>query len=97
MQGQSRSILMIYWLVYWFMFPMCIGIVAFAMLLGIDGTAIFTPFMILLFPILRVPFISPAVAVAVGLTTEFFGFLSGLAGYRGKHLSDFKIGWQLVA
>lgn len=79
------------------MFPTCIGIVASAMLLGIDGTAIFTPCMILLFPLLKVPFISPIVAVTVGLLTEFFGFISGLIGYRDKRLIDFEVGWTLVA
>ena len=79
------------------MFPTCIGIVAFAMLLGIDGTAIFTPFMILLFPLLTVPFILPGVAIAVGLLTEFFGFLSGIVGYRRDQLIDFKMGWSLAA
>lgn len=87
---------MIYWFVYWFMFPSCIVIVAFAMLLGIDGTAIFTPLVILLFPLLRVPFISPADAIAVGLLTEFFGFLSGLIGYKKERLIDFKTGWSLI-
>lgn len=78
------------------MFPTCVGIVASAVLLGIDGTAIFTPFMILLFPLLRVSPIPASIAVSVGLVTEFFGFLSGIVGYRKKNLIDFRVGWSLV-
>ena len=85
-----------YWLVYWFMFPTCVGIVASAILLGIDGTAIFTPFMILLFPLLRVSPIPASIAVSVGLLTEFFGFLSGIADYHKKDLIDFRVGRSLV-
>jgi len=69
------------WFVYWFMLPACIAIVSLAMMLGIDGTAILTPAVILVFPILSVPTISPAAAVAAGLLTEFFGFVSGVIGY----------------
>lgn len=87
---------MIEWLVYWFMFPACIGIVSLAMMLGIDGTAILTPVVILIFPLLAVPSVSPAAAVTVGLFTEFFGFLSGLAGYRKEGLIDVKIGLRLA-
>ena len=87
---------MIEWLVYWFMFPACIGIVSLAMMLGIDGTAILTPAVILIFPLLAVPSVSPAAAVTVGLFTEFFGFLSGLAGYRKEGLIDVKIGLRLA-
>ncbi|MDG6917989.1 MAG: sulfite exporter TauE/SafE family protein [Nitrososphaerota archaeon] len=87
---------MIEWLVYWFMFPVCIGIVSLAMMLGIDGTAILTPVVILIFPLLAVPSVSPAAAVTVGLFTEFFGFLSGLAGYRKEGLIDVKIGLRLA-
>ena len=60
---------MIEWLVYWFMFPACIGIESFAMMLEIDGTAILTPSVILLFPFLSVSTVSPAQAVTVGLFT----------------------------
>ena len=88
---------MIEWFVYWFMFPACIGIVSFAMMLGIDGTAILTPSVILLFPLLSVPSVSPAQAVTVGLFTEFFGFLSGVQAYRRQGLIDYKVGLRLSA
>ncbi len=79
------------------MFPACTGIVSLAMMLGIDGTAILTPAVILVFPLLNIPSVSPAAAVTVGLFTEFFGFLSGLAGYRRQGLVDVKIGLRLAA
>ena len=82
-------------LVYWFMLPACVGIVSLAMLLGIDGTAILTPAVILVFPLLSVPSLSPAQAVAAGLFTELFGFLSGVLGYRNERLIDYKVGLRL--
>jgi uncharacterized membrane protein YfcA len=83
------------WFVYWFMLPACIAIVAFAMMLGIDDTAILTPGVILIFPLLSVPTVSPAQAVTVGMFTEFFGFLSGVLGYNKERLIDYKIGLRL--
>lgn len=79
------------------MFPACIGIVSFAMMLGIDGTAILTPSVILVFPLFDVPSITPAQAVTVGLFTEFFGFLSGVLAYRRQGLIDYKVGFRLSA
>ena len=77
------------------MFPACIGIVSLAMMLGIDGTAILTPAVILVFPLFSVPTVTPGQAVAAGLFTEFFGFLSGVAGYRKEGLIDYKVGMRL--
>ena len=88
---------MIDWFVYWFMLPACIAIVSLAMMLGIDGTAILTPVVILVFPILSIPTISPAAAVAAGLFTEFFGFVSGVIGYDREGLIDYKVGLRLSA
>jgi uncharacterized protein len=86
---------LIEWLIYWFMFPACIGIVSLAMMLGIDGTAILTPAVILLFPLLSVPAVPAGAAVAAGLFTEFFGFLSGVVGYNRAGLVDYKVGIRL--
>jgi uncharacterized protein len=86
---------LIEWLVYWFMFPACIGIVSLAMMLGIDGTAILTPAVILLFPLLSVPAVPAGAAVAAGLFTEFFGYLSGVVGYNRAGLIDYKVGIRL--
>ena len=87
---------MIDWLVYWFMLPACILIASTAMLTGISGTAMLTPFLILAFPAIRVPTLSPAQAVGMALFTEFFGFVSGWAGYSKAGLIDYKTGWKLI-
>jgi uncharacterized membrane protein YfcA len=84
------------WFVYWFMFPACILIASVAMLTGISGTAMLTPFLILVFPILSVHILTPGQAVGMALFTEFFGFASGVVGYQRAHLIDYKTGWKLV-
>lgn len=56
-----------------------------------------TPFLILAFPILGVPTLSPAQAVGMALFTEFFGFALGVLGYHLARLTDYKTGWRLVA
>ncbi len=78
------------------MFPACILIASVAMLTGISGTAMLTPFLILVFPILSVPTVTPGQAVGMALFTEFFGFASGVVGYQRAHLIDYKTGWKLV-
>jgi uncharacterized protein len=87
---------MIEFLIYWFMFPACIAIVSLAMMLGIDGTAILTPAVILAFPLLGIPSLTPAQAVSAGLFTEFFGFLSGVVAYERERLIDFRVGLRLT-
>jgi len=84
------------WFVYWFMFPACILIASIAMLTGISGTAMLTPFIILAFPLIGVPVLGPSQAVGMALFTEFFGFLSGWTGYSRAGLIDYKTGWKLV-
>ncbi len=79
------------------MFPACILIASVAMLTGISGTAMLTPFLILAFPILSVPTLTPGQAVGMALFTEFFGFASGVVGYQRAHLIDYNIGRKLVA
>jgi uncharacterized membrane protein YfcA len=68
-----------------------------AMLTGISGTAMLTPFLILVFPVLAVPVLTPAQAVGLALFTEFFGFASGFVGYHRVGLIDYKSGWGLAA
>ncbi len=87
---------MIDWFVYWFMFPACIVIASIAMLTGISGTAMLTPFLILVFPVIGVPVLTPAQAVGMALFTEFFGFVSGWLGYNKVGLIDYKTGWKLA-
>ena len=88
---------MVDWLVYWFMLPACILIASLAMLTGISGTAMLTPFLILAFPVLGVPTLTPAQAIGLALFTEFFGFLSGVIGYSRRRLIDYRTAASLVA
>jgi uncharacterized protein len=87
---------MLDWFVYWFMLPACIAIAAAAMLTGISGTAMLTPTLILGFPLLHVPILTPSEAVGMALLTEFFGFLSGVVGYRRRRLIDYATGKKLL-
>lgn len=57
MTHPSVTLGLIDWLVYGFMFLACILISTVAMLIGISGTAILTPALILAFPILGVQII----------------------------------------
>ena len=88
---------MVDWLVYWFMLPACVLIASLAMLTGISGTAMLTPFLILAFPVLGVPLLTPSQAIGMALLTEFFGFLSGVIGYRRRRLIDYRTASVLVA
>jgi hypothetical protein len=40
------------WTIYWFMFPVSIGVATTAMLSGIGGAALFTPIFLIIFPLL---------------------------------------------
>ncbi|MEM9056896.1 MAG: sulfite exporter TauE/SafE family protein, partial [Pseudomonadota bacterium] len=75
---------------YWFMFPVAIGVATCAMLSGIGGAALFTPIFILVFPLLgpAYPLDSTVAAIGTALLTETFGFLSGFVGYRRQRLID---------
>jgi uncharacterized membrane protein YfcA len=55
-----------------------------------------TPFVILVFPIIGVPVLTPAEAVGMALLVEFFGFVSGLIGYHRTGLIDYQIGLKLI-
>jgi uncharacterized protein len=87
---------MIDWFIYWFMLPACILIASIAMLTGISGTAMLTPFLLLIFPVIGVPTLTPPQAIGMALFTEFFGFISGVVGYRRAGLIDLKICLRLI-
>lgn len=84
------------WTVYWFMFPACIAIASMAMLSGISGAAMLSPVLILVFPLVGVPTLTPAAAIGMALFTEFFGFASGVAGYARRCLIDYGIARQMI-
>lgn len=77
---------------YWFMFPISIGVATTAMLSGIGGAALFTPIFLVVFPLLgpEYPLATPVAAIGVALLTETFGFSSGFIGYFRKRLIDFR-------
>jgi hypothetical protein len=77
---------------YWFMFPISIGVATTAMLSGIGGAALFTPIFLVIFPLLgpEYPLATPVAAIGVALLTETFGFSSGFVGYFRKRLIDFR-------
>jgi uncharacterized membrane protein YfcA len=86
---------------YWFMFPVSIGVATTAMLSGIGGAALFIPIFLVIFPLIgpeypltgfaeAVGVKGAVVAIAVALLTETFGFSSGFVGYYRKRLIDFR-------
>ncbi len=60
---------------YWYLFPVATVIATIAMLFGIGGAVLFSPFFLLVLS-LRVD-----VAIALGLLIEVFGFSSGFVGF----------------
>ncbi len=75
---------------YWYLFPMSILIATIAMASGIGGAVFFSPlFMIVLK-------LEPSVAIGTALTTELFGFSSGLFAYWRRGFIDFKLGRDLL-
>lgn len=75
---------------YWYLFPISILIATLAMSSGIGGAVFFSPIFILLLKL------DPSVAIGAALTTEFFGFSSGIFAYLKKRLVDFKLGFNLL-
>lgn len=80
------------WTIYWFMFPVSIGVATTAMLSGIGGAALFAPIFLIIFPILGPEYLLAGTAAAIGtaLMTEVFGFSSGFLGYYRKKLIHFR-------
>jgi uncharacterized membrane protein YfcA len=83
---------------YWFMFPVSIGVATCAMLSGIGGAALFTPVFVLVFPLLGPEYAlhSTVAAISAALITQTFGFLSGFIGYYRRRLIDFETAWRIV-
>lgn len=75
---------------YWFLFPLSILIATIAMASGIGGAVFFSPLFIIWLKL------DPAVAVGTALTTELFGFSSGMYAYWKRRLIDFKLGSGLL-
>ena len=80
------------WTIYWFMFPISMGVATTAMLSGIGGAALFAPIFLIIFPFLGPEYVLAGTAAAIGtaLMTEVFGFSSGFVGYYRKKLIHFR-------
>lgn len=80
------------WTLYWFMFPISIGVATVAMLSGIGGAALFTPIFLIIFPLLgpEYPLASSVAAIGSALFIQAFGFSSGFVGYYRRGLIDFR-------
>ncbi|MBT8092946.1 MAG: sulfite exporter TauE/SafE family protein [Gammaproteobacteria bacterium] len=83
---------------YWFMFPVSIGVATCAMLSGIGGAALFTPIFVLVFPLLgpEYPLASTFAAITTALLTQTFGFFSGFVGYYRRRMVDFDLAWRFI-
>ncbi len=75
---------------YWYLFPLSVLIATTAMASGIGGAVFFSPLFILVLKL------EPSVAIGTALTTELFGFSSGLFAYWRRRLIDFKLGRDLL-
>lgn len=75
---------------FWYLLPISIAIATVAMSSGIGGAVFFTPIFLLW---LR---LEPTVAVGIALTTELFGFSSGLIAYMRAKLIDYRLGANLL-
>jgi len=80
------------WTIYWFMFPLAIGVTTAASLCGIGGPALFTPIFIILLPLLGPEYLLQSAVAAFGaaLLTQCFGFTSAFFGYYRRRVIDFK-------
>lgn len=80
------------WTLYWFMFPVALCIATIGTFSGIAGTALFTPFMLIVFPILGPEYAFPSIVAAIGvaLFTATFGLSSGVISYLRRRLIDFR-------
>ncbi|MEE8414096.1 MAG: sulfite exporter TauE/SafE family protein [Dehalococcoidales bacterium] len=75
---------------FWFMFPVATAIATIAMMAGIGGAIMFSPFFMLVLKL------DPLLALGAGLVIEFFGFSSGMIGYWRKHEINFDIVKKIV-
>ena len=79
-----------YWFQYWYIFPIAMAICLTVCTVGIEGAVLFVPFFTLVFPLLVAP-LEPVQAVAIGLITEVFGFISALIAWWRAGLIDLEI------
>jgi len=75
---------------FWYLLPISIIIATIAMSSGVGGAVFFSPLFILALKL------DPTVAIGTALTTEFFGFASGVIAYSRSKLIDYKLAGNLL-
>jgi hypothetical protein len=85
------------WVVYWFMFPVCVGVASVAMFSGISGAALLTPVFLIGFPLLGVPELTIVAAIGTSLFLETSGFGAGLYRYFRMRLVDTRTARWIIA
>lgn len=75
---------------YWYLFPIAIGIAGLANGAGVGGATFFSPLFVLGLQL------SPRVAIGAALTTEVFGFASGVAAHARARTIDWKVARLLI-
>ena len=75
---------------FWYLLPISMLIASIAMSSGIGGAVFFSPLFILALKL------EPNIAIGSALSTELFGFGSGLAAYYKAKLIDFKLAKALL-
>jgi uncharacterized membrane protein YfcA len=77
-----------FWIVYWFMLPVCVAVASAAMFSGISGAAMLMPVFLIGFPLLGVPPLTTVAAVGMSLFLETSGFGTGVYRYLRRGLVD---------
>lgn len=87
------------WTIYWFMFPVSIGITTVATLCGIGGPALFIPILYIVLPLLgpEYPLQTAVAGIGAALLTQTFGFSSAFVGYYRRRLIDFASALPFIA
>lgn len=75
---------------FWYVLPIAILIATTAMVFGIGGAILFSPFFLI---VLNLP---PDMAIALGLLIEVFGFSSGLIAYARNKLINYHLGTRIL-
>jgi uncharacterized protein len=75
---------------FWYLLPLSIVIATIAMSSGVGGAVFFSP------PFMLALKLEPTIAIGSALSTELFGFSSGLLAYYKAKLIDFKLAKALL-
>ena len=75
---------------FWFLLPIGIVISSIAMMAGIGGALLFSPFFMLVLGL------DPLTAFSASLVIEMFGFSSGVIGYWRQHSINFHVVKELL-